>query len=137
MDAQPQSAEAQRKLAWLLATSPAKSRRNAAEALEHARRAVQLTAGNDPDALDALAAAYAEAGRFPDALATAHKALDLAEKQGKAELAEGLRTRIALYECGEPFRGALPDVSGIQLEELQDLLKAPPPAVTPVSRSAR
>ena len=107
--ARPGSAEAHRRLAWLLATCPAASRRNGAEAVEHARRAEQLTGGQAPEVLDALAAAYAETGRFPEALATARKALELAERQDKRELAHGLRTRIALYESGKPFRAELPE----------------------------
>ncbi len=107
--ARPGSAEAHRRLAWLLATCPAASRRCGAEAVEHARRAEQLTAGQAPDVLDALAAAYAETRQFPAALATARKALALAERQDKRDLAHDLRTRIALYESGKPFRAELPE----------------------------
>ena len=57
-------------LAWLRATCPKASLRNAAEAVECAERANQLCGGRQPNVLDALAAAYAEAGRFPDALTT-------------------------------------------------------------------
>jgi len=53
--------------------------------------------------LDVLAAAYAEAGRFADALGTARKALELATQQKASGMADLLRTRIALYEAGKPF----------------------------------
>ena len=53
---------------------------------------------------DVLAAAYAEAERFPEALTTARKALELATQQKARALAEVLRTRIAFYEAGKPYR---------------------------------
>ena len=56
-----------------------------------------------PDVLDTLAAAYAEAGRFPEALATARKALELATQQNNRALADALRAHIALYEAGKPY----------------------------------
>jgi serine/threonine-protein kinase len=90
-------------LAWLLATSPEPSLRNAAEAVEHAQRANQLSGGRQPVILDTLAAAYAEADRFPEALATARKALELAEQRHDKVVIDALRSRIALYEAGRPF----------------------------------
>ena len=56
--------------------------------------------------LNTLAAAYAEAGRFPEALAAARKALNLATQQDNQTLADALYARIALYEAGEPYRQA-------------------------------
>ena len=53
---------------------------------------------------DTLAAAYAETGRFPEALAAARKALDLAVKQKSQAWADTIRSRIALYEAGKPYR---------------------------------
>ena len=86
--------------AWVLATNPKASVRNGDEAVELATRAVKLSGAKDPAALDTLAAAYAEAGRFPDAVQTARQALALAP----APLAEDLKARIALYEANRPFR---------------------------------
>jgi tetratricopeptide (TPR) repeat protein len=100
---QPDCVEAQKNLAWLRATCPLASLRNGGEAMEHARRADQLCGGKRADVLDVLAAAYAEAGRFPEALGTARKALDLAARQKAASMADVLRTRIALYEAGKPL----------------------------------
>jgi hypothetical protein len=55
--------------------------------------------------LDTLAAAYAEAGKFPEAVETAQKALELAAQQENAEsLVEGLTARRALYQARTPFR---------------------------------
>ncbi len=94
-------------LAWLLATCPEASVRNGAEAVELARRAVQLSGGREPAILGTLAAAYAETGRFAEAVATANRALDLATHQHNQTLADGLRARLALYKAGKPFRQTL------------------------------
>jgi hypothetical protein len=61
---------------------------------------MQLSGGKDASVLDALAAAYAETNRFADAALTARRALAL----GPPAQAEALRSRIALYEAGKPFR---------------------------------
>ena len=94
-------------LAWLLATCPAASLRDGAEAVEIARRADQLSGGKQAAVLDTLAAAYAEAGRFPEAVQTARKALQLATQQKKQPLADSLQTRIRLYESGTPYHESL------------------------------
>jgi len=100
MAADPQFAQAQSNLAWLLATCPQATVRNGAEALKLAAKAVDLSHGNDPRMLDSLAAAYAETGRFREAVETARRALDLAGQP----LVSALKARIALYERREPFR---------------------------------
>jgi tetratricopeptide (TPR) repeat protein len=99
-------------LAWLLATSSSPSSRNAAEAIENAQRANRLAGGRQPVILDTLAAAYAEASRFAEALATARKALELAEQRHDKVLIDALRSRIALYEAGRPFHKAEPSPTG-------------------------
>jgi protein O-mannosyl-transferase len=91
-------------VAWILATSPNAAFRNAREAVELAERAVRLSGHQEPAILDTLAAAYAEAGRFSEAAATAQQALDLAKKQDKQTLAESLRARLQLYQAQMPFR---------------------------------
>ncbi len=57
--------------AWMLATNPNASIRGGAEAVELAQRAVQLSEGREPAVFGTLAAAYAEAGRFAEAVQTA------------------------------------------------------------------
>jgi uncharacterized protein YqfA (UPF0365 family) len=54
--------------------------------------------------LDTLAAAYTEAGRFPEAAQTARRALALATQQNKQPLVEALKARIILYEARTPYR---------------------------------
>ena len=108
LEIQPGDPMLARSLAWLLATCPVASLRNGDEALTLAERANRLSGGNRPNVLDALAAAYAEAGWFPEALATARKALELATQQNEPALANALRARIALYEAGKPFHQTMP-----------------------------
>lgn len=103
---QPNEAPTLQETAWVLATCPEPSIRNGKEALALARRAVQLTSGKDAAVLDTLAAAYAETGSFVEAALTARTALALAAQQGNQSLAAALKSRIALYEAGKPFRAA-------------------------------
>ncbi len=108
---EPHNVSAHYRLAWLRATCPQASLRNGAEAIESAERANQLSGGGQPNVLDALAAAYAEAGRFPQALTAARKALDLALQQNNPALAAAIRAHVALYEAGKPCRQPLPDTA--------------------------
>jgi tetratricopeptide (TPR) repeat protein len=91
-------------LAWVLATCPVASLRNGAEAVELAEKAKRISGGRNASVLDTLAAAYAEAGRFSQAVETARAALALAGSGENKALADGLRTRLALYEAGLPYR---------------------------------
>ena len=100
----PQTMKVINNLAWMLATSPDESLRNGPKAVELALQANYLTEDKDPMVLDTLAAAYAEAARFPDAVKTAQRALALAETQGNKTLAANLRNELALYLAGKPFR---------------------------------
>jgi protein O-mannosyl-transferase len=93
--------------AWLLATDPNASLRNGTEAVEFALRADRLAGGKQASVLDTLAAAYAEAGRYREAVETARKALESATQQGNNALADALRARIDLYEAGTPYRQTL------------------------------
>jgi tetratricopeptide (TPR) repeat protein len=91
-------------LAWMLATNPNASIRNGAEAVELAQRASKLAGGKEPAVLGTLAAAYAEAGRFPEALQTARRAMELAKQQNQPALAESIQAKIRLYEAGSAVR---------------------------------
>ena len=108
----PDDAGVQNKLAWILATYPQASLRNGNQAFELAQRANQLAGGDNPVVLCTLAAACAEAGRFPEAVATAQRALSLAEAQSNTDLAEELRLQMKLYKAGIPFHGTEQNFSG-------------------------
>jgi len=95
-------------LAWKLATCPDASIRNGAEAVDLAERAARLSSGREPSILGTLAAAYAEAGKFPEAVKTAETAASLASKRGDTALAGALRTQIRSYRSGSPYHEAQP-----------------------------
>ena len=97
------SADIQNKLAWLLATSSQASLRNGRQAVELAQRANQLTGGGNPVILCTLATACAEAGRFPEAVTVAQRALQLAEAQSNQALAGDLRLQLQLYQAHRTF----------------------------------
>ena len=99
----PENVAAQSNLAWLLATSPDPSLRNGPEAVLLAEQASRSSGRKRPLVLRILAAAYAEAGRFSEARATAHEALQAADDQGNSALSDFLRKEIALYESGQPY----------------------------------
>jgi len=63
------------------------------------------------DALDVLAAAYAEAGRFSEAIRIAQRAVELAGAAGRQELARQLQERLTLYQAGRPFHEVSPPPS--------------------------
>ena len=100
----PDSAPLLNLTARVLATSPDAAIRNGAEAVGLAQRAVQLSGGRDAAFLDTLAAACAEAGRYPEAVDHAQRALALASEQGNTALADALRSRIRLYQSGSALR---------------------------------
>jgi hypothetical protein len=55
-----------------------------------------------------LAAAYAEAGRFEDAVATAQKACDLAIQNNETNLLQKNQELLELYRSYKPYHEALP-----------------------------
>jgi Flp pilus assembly protein TadD len=91
-------------LAWALATSPDDQLRNGADAVRLAQHACELTHDSQPLFLGTLAAAYAEAGRFPEAVATAEKAEQLATNTGPTALSAKIRQSLELYRAGKPYR---------------------------------
>lgn len=95
-------------LAWLRATCPDDRLRDGIEAVQRAERAVWLTRQVDLEMLDTLAAAYAEAGRFDDAVATAERALEKATRANRADLQAKLASRLDLYRVHRPVRMVTP-----------------------------
>ena len=101
---QPDDVPTLNNLAWILATCPQASIRNGAEAVELAQQANHLSGGTNASILGTLAAAYAEAGRFPEAVSTAQRGLELAISQTNTPNVNDLRARIKLYQTGSPLR---------------------------------
>jgi spermidine synthase len=62
------------------------------------------TSYQQPEALDTLAAAYAEAGNFTEAISSAERAAELARTSGRTDLAREIQQRLALYRQGQPYR---------------------------------
>jgi tetratricopeptide (TPR) repeat protein len=104
LEINPSNINAQNNLAWLLATSAETRIRNGAKAVELAERADRLTGGGNPVISATLAAAYAETGRFADAVTIAERALRLATNSHNTALADGIRQQIELYRSNSPSR---------------------------------
>jgi hydroxymethylpyrimidine/phosphomethylpyrimidine kinase len=104
LEIDPNDTQALNNMAWILATWPDALTRDAARAIALAERADSLTRGTSPMISATLAAAYAEAGRFPEALTTGRRALQLATAEGNAPRADSIRTQIETYQSGAAFR---------------------------------
>ena len=90
-------------LAWLRATAADPQLRKSDEAVRLAERACQLTQNQDAALIGILAAAYAEAGRFSDAVVLAGKAHELAVAQGQKDVAARTEQLLKLYQSGQPY----------------------------------
>jgi tetratricopeptide (TPR) repeat protein len=91
-------------IAWRLATSPNPALRNGAQAIGLARQLDQVSGGNNPSMAATLAAAYAEAGEFDQAVEAAGRALDLATRQNNGALVAAIQGQLSGYKAGTPFR---------------------------------
>ena len=99
----PDSVEALNNLAWMLATASDDTLRDGAEAVRYAERAARLPPVKEMCVPGTLAAAYAEAGRFPEAIATAEKAVEMETAAGETRFAAINRQLLRLYRAGKPF----------------------------------
>jgi serine/threonine-protein kinase len=108
-DAQAQSdlAFSSNALAWILATCWDDSVRDGKKAVELDTKACELTEWKDPNSFDTLAAAYAEAGQFPDAVKWQKKALEHPETFDASELPKP-KESLKLYEAGKSYHEARP-----------------------------
>ncbi len=99
----PDYPHAANNLAMIYATVDDAQFRNAARAVELAEHACRLTGYKDAVSLDTLAAAYAEAGRFDDAMKTISTAIEVAKASGEDQLVQYLEQRRAMYAAGRPW----------------------------------
>ena len=100
----PELPKALNNLAWILATHPDPKIRNGIEAVKFAERLCALSKYQSPVGLDTLATAYAEAGRFSDAVSTAQKAIGLVGPSANQAKILGMKSRLNLYTQGKPYR---------------------------------
>jgi protein O-mannosyl-transferase len=100
----PEDPHSRNNIAWVLATCSDASIRDGAKAVDLAEVAVALSSGREPRFVRTLAAAYAESGRFSEALAVAQQAATIARMQGKAGLATALEKDVMLYRAHLPLR---------------------------------
>ena len=103
----PNFPDALNELAWMLATDPNSTLRSGTVAVHLAERACDLTHHQVPALLTTLAAAYAEAGRFPEAIETTQKARDLALAAGQKELVNRNEQFLKLYQSHRPYHQGL------------------------------
>ncbi len=93
-------------VAWILATSPDSTLRNGKRALELAQKAEKLSSAPSSSILGTLAAACAEAGKYPEAVSNAQRAVELAIARNRGAEVAALRMQIELYRAGSPYRDA-------------------------------
>ena len=104
LEINPHYTEAQNNLAWAMATCPESKLRDGNKAVELAEQADQLTKSKDPNIGGTLAAAYAEAGRFSEAITTARRAMQVALTLKNTAVIDALQRQIKSYQAGFPFR---------------------------------
>ncbi len=100
----PDFPEALDGLSWILSTAPDAEFRNGVEAVRMAERACELTGRKDPAKLKTLAAAYAETARFPEAIANARTAEELAAGKGLQAIVGECRLMSANFRDAKPWR---------------------------------
>jgi tetratricopeptide (TPR) repeat protein len=89
-------------LAWTESTNGEAGVYDPSDAIRLATRAAELSGREDAPILDALAAAYAAAGRFSDASTIAEEAAARADAS-VPHLAADIRARLARYRAGTPL----------------------------------
>jgi protein O-mannosyl-transferase len=103
LEIDPNCVEALNNLAWLLSTSPDARIRNGSRAVQLAERGCALTGSKTPFLLGTLAAAYAEAGRYGDAVLAAEQACARATELGDISTTCRNRELLELYRASKPF----------------------------------
>jgi tetratricopeptide (TPR) repeat protein len=104
LDLDPDDIQALNNMAWILATWPNERGRDGLKAVGLAKHANSLTDGRNQVIAATLAAAYAETGRFPDAIRTAEQAIRLAAAEGNEARAISIRAQLESYKSGNAFR---------------------------------
>ncbi len=102
--ADPDDLDARNNIAWIRATHAEAAHRDAAEAVREAEAARDRDTSRNAVLRDTLAAAYAEAGRFDDAVRVAEEASALARGSGDATAAERFAAHAVRYRTRRALR---------------------------------
>ena len=94
-------------LALILATDSEEANRNGAEAVSFAERACKLTQYQNPLYLGTLAAAYAEAGRFDQAVEMGNRSAVRFDQVGNPQLAAFTRELVKVYRSGRAYHAGM------------------------------
>lgn len=100
LEVDPEAMEIANNLAWILATTEDPNYRNGKDAVRWAEQVSESTKHQNPEFLDTLAAAYAQAGRFAEAVHWQSRAVELVA----APLKPAYQSRLELYRRRKPFR---------------------------------
>jgi Flp pilus assembly protein TadD len=104
----PDDITALNNLAWIRAANWNAEFRNGSEAVELAQKACQISGNSKAFLLGTLAAAYAEAGRFPEAVETAKLARETAHAAGQNQIADANERLIKTYQSGSAYHESPP-----------------------------
>jgi tetratricopeptide (TPR) repeat protein len=104
LELNPEMVQVLYNLSWVFSSHEDEKYRNGTEAVKLAENLCKLTQYRQPLALDVLAAAYAETGKYDKAVLIAQKGLKLADQHCPNELVLGLKKRLALYKKRQPYR---------------------------------
>jgi tetratricopeptide (TPR) repeat protein len=91
-------------LAWLLSTTSEVTLRDGAEAVRLVESVQKGTGGRDAAVLEVLAAAYAEAGRFDEAVSVMERAIKATPTNADALTLVDMRRRLKLFTEGQAIR---------------------------------
>jgi len=99
----PKNAGAYNSISWLLATCPDDKYRDGNKAIEFTKKILELEPDNSA-ILDTLAAAYAEAEKFEDAVKTQEKAIEMLTEKDKDEYLSSFMEHLNFYKAKKPWR---------------------------------
>jgi len=121
LEVNPDYIEVFNNMAWIMATSPDERLRDGRRAVTYAEKAV----GSTPDInfLDTLAAAYAESGRFDEAIAIENRIISLLASARQTDQIAMHVKRMNLYEEGRPYREPIAIHSVSAVTDLQGALE--------------
>jgi len=102
IELEPYFLDAYNSRAWILATSTDKQYRNGKQAVELAKKAVEINA--KVDSLDTMSAAYAANGQFDEAIASQKKVIELMIQQNRTDGLEPYIDHLVNYKAHKPLQ---------------------------------